>query len=87
MKTPYGNHEETLANILHFIAQGVINVAEDHTTIEYGSKIHRAMEDLCEYSDSIQEMAKILDEPDGRIHAMNDAAPGLVVVSHEAWGR
>jgi hypothetical protein len=36
-------------DVLHFIAQGSVNIAEGHTTIEAGSPVHKAMEALCEY--------------------------------------
>lgn len=32
---------------MHFIAQGVINIDEGHTTINAGSPIHKAMAALC----------------------------------------
>lgn len=38
----------TFDEAMHWIAQGVINVAEGHTTIVAGSRVHRAMERLCE---------------------------------------
>lgn len=33
--------------VVHFIAQGAINITEGHTTIEQGSAVHRAMIQLC----------------------------------------
>lgn len=36
-------------DVIHFIAQGAVNIAEGITTIEPGSRIHRAMEDFCFY--------------------------------------
>jgi hypothetical protein len=36
-------------DILHFIAQGAVNIAEGHTTIEAGSRVHIAMNAFCEY--------------------------------------
>ena len=39
---------EKFDRIMHFIAQGVINITEGRTTIEASSAIHRAMEELCE---------------------------------------
>jgi hypothetical protein len=36
-------------DVLHFIAQGSVNIAEGHTTIEAGSPVHKAMEAFCEY--------------------------------------
>ncbi len=37
----------TFEKIMHFIAQGVINVSEGLTTIDADSPIHRAMSGLC----------------------------------------
>jgi hypothetical protein len=34
--------------MMHFIAQGVLNIAEGETTIEVDSPIYRAMAQLCE---------------------------------------
>lgn len=31
------------------LAQGAINIAEGHTTIEAGSPVHHALEDFCHY--------------------------------------
>jgi hypothetical protein len=36
-------------DVLHFIAQGAVNIAEGHTTIEAGSRVHNAMNAFCEY--------------------------------------
>ena len=34
-------------NIMHFIAQGAINISEGLTEVEADSPVHRAMSDLC----------------------------------------
>lgn len=36
-------------DVCHWIAQGAINIAEGHTTIEAGSRVHTAMNAFCEY--------------------------------------
>ena len=35
--------------VCHWIAQGAVNIAEGHTTIETGSRVHNAMNAFCEY--------------------------------------
>ena len=35
--------------VMSWIAQGAVNIAEGHGTIEAGSPVHRAMLALCEY--------------------------------------
>ncbi len=40
--------QQQLDAVMAGIAQGVINIAEGHTTIEKGSRVHECMAELCE---------------------------------------
>ena len=71
-KTPPKRSPMPFPKIMHFIAQGAINVAEGHTTIEADSPIHRAMSDLCQrVSDgslTIAELgAQVIEKGDGEL--------------------
>lgn len=47
--------------VMHFIAQGAINVASGYNYIDAGSPVHRAMERLCELVNS-GEVGRIYQE-------------------------
>lgn len=45
-----------LIEVMHWIAQGVINIDYGHTTIEKDSKVYKAMVTLCEYMNTPETM-------------------------------
>ena len=51
METPKKGNEELMSweDVVHYIAQGAVNISEGHTVIEPNSRVHRAMIAFCEY--------------------------------------
>lgn len=64
--------------MLASIAQGVVNIAEGMTTIEQGSRIHRAMEQLCTAAHKGQIV--LADPAPSHVVAVGDAFNGISLI-------